>query len=94
MSVKESRASSDPAGVQAASRAAVAAVDRSRETSGGSGGQVRFDTIVLSERARALVRAGRAMRALVMTALATAHRTLALASGLALVLDGGIYRTT
>jgi len=52
----------------------------------------RIDSIVLSARAAAIVRAGLAVKAFVIASLETAYRKIELASGAAVLLEAGIYR--
>mgnify|MGYP001457318585 CR=1 FL=1 len=52
----------------------------------------RSDAIELSSRAKAIVRAGLAVKALVIASLETAYRKIRLASGAAVVLEAGLYR--
>ena len=57
-----------------------------------SAAAVRSDAIVLSERAKALLRAGLASRAFVLPAISTLFRTVEIAAGIHVAIEGGIYR--
>jgi len=65
-------------------------------TDGASGADIapahHQDAIVLSDRAKFLMRAGRAVRALVFSALSTVYRSVEIKAGLRVLVEGGIYR--
>lgn len=52
----------------------------------------RCDAIIISERAAALIRAGLAVRAFVLSTLETVYRSVDVRPGTRIVLEGGIYR--
>ena len=56
------------------------------------GGSPNGDVIVLSQRALALVRAGRRVQAFVIAGLAALRRTVSLGANRTLLLQHGIYR--
>lgn len=57
------------------------------------GGTLNGDVIVMSSQALAIVKAGRLVRAFVISGLEMLRRTLAIGAGLTLSLEYGIYRT-
>jgi hypothetical protein len=70
----------------------VDSVDQAAQNGSPEAIAARTDAISLSARAAALLRAGLAVRAYVMSGWEHVRRTVALASGRTLVLENGIYR--